>query len=57
MSKREEYELKPAAHGAPIFWKSLEDKAAPEAAKSRAKAEFPRATRTRAPGRASPSPL
>jgi molybdopterin-containing oxidoreductase family iron-sulfur binding subunit len=42
MSKREDYQLKSAVDGAPVFWKSLEEKTAPNAAAERAKAEFPR---------------
>ncbi|MFO0666165.1 MAG: Fe-S-cluster-containing hydrogenase [Polyangiaceae bacterium] len=41
MSRRKEHEFSPAQEGAPIFWRSLESKASPESANTRAKAEFP----------------
>jgi molybdopterin-containing oxidoreductase family iron-sulfur binding subunit len=43
MSRREPYDLKPAAasDGAKVFWRSLGDKANPEAAQRRAEMEFP----------------
>ena len=44
MSKRESYELETKKDGMPVFWKSLEQKANPELAASRATAEFPRET-------------
>ncbi len=42
MSKREPYELEVKRDGAPVFWKSLEEKANPELAAAKATAEFPR---------------
>ncbi len=41
MSKREAYEFAKPREAAPTFWKSLEEKVDPEAAKKRAEAEFP----------------
>ena len=41
MSKRDAYEFPKAREAAPLFWKSLEEKAKPEEAKKRAEAEFP----------------
>ena len=42
MSKREAYELETKKDGAPVFWKSLEQKKSPELAAKQATAEFPR---------------
>ena len=42
MSKRESYGLDVKKDGAPVFWKSLEQKANPELAATQATAEFPR---------------
>jgi molybdopterin-containing oxidoreductase family iron-sulfur binding subunit len=42
MSKREAYGLESKKDGAPVFWKSLEEKANPEESAKRATAEFPR---------------
>ncbi len=44
MSKRQPYELAAKRDAAPIFWKSLEQKANPERAAKQATAEFPRET-------------
>jgi molybdopterin-containing oxidoreductase family iron-sulfur binding subunit len=41
MSRRQPYEQKKPMDGAPIFWRSLEEKANAEAAELRAAAEFP----------------
>jgi MoCo/4Fe-4S cofactor protein with predicted Tat translocation signal len=41
MSRRKDYEFQKPQDGAPIFWRSLEQKAAPDAAEAKAKAEFP----------------
>jgi molybdopterin-containing oxidoreductase family iron-sulfur binding subunit len=41
MSRREPYALPKPQDGAPIFWRSLEEKHAPGAAQERAQAEFP----------------
>jgi len=44
MSKRQAYELAAKSDGAPIFWKSLEQKANRERTATQATAEFPRET-------------
>ena len=41
MSKRPDYQFSKPQSGAKVFWTSLEDKDAPEAAAKRAKSELP----------------
>jgi molybdopterin-containing oxidoreductase family iron-sulfur binding subunit len=57
MSKRESYGLETKKDGAPVFWKSLEQKANPELAAQKATAEFPRddGGSARSAGRSTPA--